>query len=115
MGGNPEYIPTPAEIKAECEKIRATWSEAEERRRRYIATHHGVRPAVEERVWTPPTVSDSGLGSERPLASDLPDHFPSWFEQRRRWRDQIDDSGENTLDNSTENGGNDDQTQGLSS
>ena len=46
----PDYLPTPEEIRIECEKIRAGWTEDDWRR----------RTSVNAAEWTPPEVG-SGL------------------------------------------------------
>jgi len=52
----PSYLPTPAEIQAGCEKIRAGWSRREERRRRFAAADRRARPRVEVQHWTAPMI-----------------------------------------------------------
>jgi hypothetical protein len=45
-----EYIPTPAEILRECRRIQATWSPAEEQKRRVFHATDPSPPMVANRI-----------------------------------------------------------------
>ena len=52
MRAEPAYLPTPHQIAASCQKIRANWS-PEERERRLV----GCRGTVSELRWYPPRIN----------------------------------------------------------
>ena len=57
-GQNPWYLPTPEQIREECDQIQATWSETERRQRRYAIPEELVNRMTR---WTPPVVSTAEL------------------------------------------------------
>ena len=50
------YLPTPEEIKQECERIRATWSDRERQRRAGASDRNEAVVA-----WSPPSFGPSEL------------------------------------------------------
>ena len=57
-GQHPWYLPTPEQIRQECDRIQATWTETERRQRKYAMPEDVVRRMGR---WTPPVISTAEL------------------------------------------------------
>ena len=53
------YEPTPEQIRAECQKIQAEWSESERLRRAGIS----LEGAMDRRRWHPPLVNEGEIAN----------------------------------------------------